>query len=81
LVQKGSIVPGKDADLVAVTMTKGHISRHDMYTKVPATARIYDGQAVPGAVRWTMVRGTVVYDEGQFLVDGRHGEVVKPQRV
>lgn len=81
LVQKGSIVPGKDADLVAVKMVEGRISRHDMHTKVPDTARIYDGQAVPGAVQWTMVRGKVVYDEGQFLVDGSHGEVVKPQRL
>lgn len=80
LKDKGAIALGKDADLVAVNMTPGVIRREEMYTKVPDTARIYDGQPVVGRVDWTMVRGTQVYNRGRFLVSGDHGRVVRPSR-
>lgn len=80
LSSKGAIVLGRDADLVGLEMTPTEISHHQMHTKVPDTAALYEGESVPGQVAATMVRGTVVYHQGQFLVDGTHGRIVRPDR-
>jgi allantoinase len=65
LDQKGAIAKGKDADLViwdpdaTVTVAPAMIEHRHKVTP-------YAGEVLRGAVRATYLRGTCVYDRGQF---------------
>ncbi len=80
LASKGSIAVGKDADLAVVEMTPGRLSADTMFTRSKETAKLYDGQPVPGQLIKTFVRGGVVYDHGRIVGLSAHGQVVRPGR-
>ena len=69
LRDKGRIEEGADADLVLVDPAReGRIDTSRWLTRSRGTAEIWNGRAVTGAVVATLVRGRVVWDEGQALV-------------
>jgi allantoinase len=73
--RKGSIAPGRDADLVIwedQTELRVEHSRLEQRHKMTP----YDGLTLTGRVQTTMVRGEVVYDRG-VIVGERRGRVMK----
>ena len=74
--QKGSLLPGSDADLViwdpnyrGTISAKTHQSACD--------TNVYEGTAVEGGASQVFIRGTKVYDNGEFLVKPGFGQFVK----
>lgn len=79
--QKGTIVPGGDADLVLFDpQAEWAVDRTQMLTKARDTARLFDGATLRGRVTKTVVRGTVVYEDGRVVGPAGHGKFVKPRR-
>ncbi|MHB1627364.1 MAG: allantoinase AllB [Bacilli bacterium] len=77
---KGSIAVGKDADVVIVDPRREwRLDHNTMLTKAKGIAQIYDGVSVRGKVTCTVVRGTVVYEDGHIKVEPGFGQVVKPK--
>ena len=77
--RKGSISVGKDADIVAVDLdADGVIRTEDVLSKCGWTA--FDGRAVQGLPRLTLVRGSVVYRDGAVVGAPGGGRVVRPSR-
>lgn len=72
LSTKGKIAVNADADFVLVNMNKEYTIRNqDMYTTSHVT--IFDGKKIQGKIEKTIVRGTIVYDKGEFQVDPGYG--------
>ena len=62
---KGSIAPGRDADLVIWDPdAEAEVSAESLYHRHPVTP--YDGMRLRGRVHTTVLRGEVVYDAGRF---------------
>ncbi|HEY4388633.1 MAG TPA: allantoinase AllB [Ktedonobacteraceae bacterium] len=77
---KGSIAAGKDADLVIVDPDIAWELHHSsMITKSKDIALIYDGVKVQGKVQATLVRGQIVFENGQVKGRPGFGKVVVPQ--
>ena len=75
--KKGDIVIGADADLVVADMGKPfHIRGENLQTIQKITP--YEGMEGKGAPILTMVRGEIVYDEGQIVGKPGYGELQKP---
>jgi dihydroorotase (multifunctional complex type) len=75
--RKGSIQVGSDADLVIVDMNKEEVLSGDkMYTKCGWNP--YAGRKVKGEPVLTMVRGTVVMQDGQVIGKPGYGQYVAP---
>jgi len=67
---KGKVVPGHDADLVLVDLGGSRTIRNgELQTRVNWSP--YDGWTLKGAVKKTIVRGKVVYDDGVVVPEGR----------
>lgn len=65
MVNKGKIAPGYDADFVLVDLQAEHTIRNGhLQTRVNWSP--YDGWTLKGAVKKTLVRGKVVFDEGRL---------------
>jgi allantoinase len=74
---KGDIVLGADADLVVADMGKPfHIRGEDLQTIQKITP--YEGMKGKGAPTLTMVRGEIVYEEGQVVGKPGYGEFQRP---
>ncbi len=75
--EKGSLIPGTDADLVIVDMDdKYEIKNEDSYYKVGWTP--YEGIKLNGKIKKTLVRGEIVYDhEEGFSVDRGYGKFLR----
>jgi len=74
-------VPGGDADLVLFDpKAEWAVDRTQMLTKARDTARLFDGATLRGRVTKTLVRGTVVYEDGRIVGPAGHGKFVKPRR-
>lgn len=74
--QKGSLTVGKDADIVIYDINKDvTISVDNMHSDYDHT--IWEGIKVKGYPVQTYVRGTLVYDEGEFVGTPGFGEYVK----
>jgi allantoinase len=73
---KGEIVPGADADLCLIDLSRGFELReqdlHDRHKLSP-----YVGQNFRGVVRRTLVRGTTVFQNGK-IVSKPLGHLVRP---
>jgi len=75
--KKGDIVLGADADLVVADMGKPfHIRGEDLQTIQKITP--YEGMKGKGAPVMTMVRGEIVYEEGQVVGKPGYGEFQRP---
>ena len=76
--QKGSIMIGADADFVIFDADKkGNIDKDKMFTKCKDSATVFDGWEVYGQPEKTIVRGQIVYDEGEIKVDPGYGKIIK----
>lgn len=74
--QKGSLTVGKDADIVIYDPNKDvTISVDNMHSDYDHT--IWEGIQVKGYPVQTYVRGTLIYDEGEFVGTPGFGEYVK----
>ncbi len=74
--KKGMIQPGSDADIVLYDPKKEFvISQKNMHSNVDYT--IWEGTKLKGYPVMTMVRGTVVYKDGEFVGKEGFGEFVK----
>jgi dihydroorotase len=70
LRSKGIIAPGMDADLVVLDMNKrGRIEGDEFYSKAKQTP--FEGKKVKGDVERVILRGMVVYEEGE--ITGKRG--------
>lgn len=73
--KKGAIVPGADADLTIVDMDReATLDAASNFHK--ADWSTYDGYEVQGMPTHTIVRGTVVFEDGEIQVDPGFGEYV-----
>lgn len=74
--QKGSLAPGKDADIVIYDPKKEvTISVANMHSDYDHT--IWEGKTVHGYPVQTYVRGTLVYDKGAYVGTPGYGQFVK----
>lgn len=75
-VQKGSLAPGKDADIVIYDPDKYFtITAGNMHSDYDHT--IWEGKEVHGYPVQTYVRGKLVYDNGDFTGEPGYGQFVK----
>lgn len=77
--RKGTITLNADADLVIVNMNKKYtLKNENMFTKPKIT--IFDGKVIQGVIEKTIVRGTVVYENGEFCINKGYGQFITPAR-
>ena len=75
--RKGAILPGSDADIVAVDPSATWTFREsDVLSKCGWSA--FTGQEFTGQVRLTMVRGATVYRDGKVVAKPGSGQLVRP---
>ena len=77
--EKGAIQVGSDADITIVDIKRDETitdEKHARYTKVHWTPFV--GRKVQGLPTHTIVRGTIVMEEGEILVKPGYGNFVKP---
>ena len=73
--RKGALQPGSDADIVLVDPTRERVLRDaDIISKAGWTP--FDGCRVTGVPVMTMVRGTVVYEDGEVAAEPGHGRLI-----
>ena len=78
--KKGSLDLGADADFTIIdTESTWELHADDMHTMAKYSP--FDGFAITGKVRKTVVRGVLVYGDGQFFVAPGFGQFVKRQRI
>ena len=74
--QKGTLLPGSDADLILLNPEKERILTHaDMHSAVDYTC--YEGMVVKGEIELVMQRGHVIVKENQFLGKKGDGKYLK----
>ena len=79
--KKGTITVGSDADFVIFDPDKKDlISKDKMFTKCRNSALVYDGWEVYGKPEKTIVRGKIIFDNGEIIVSPGYGEVLKVKR-
>lgn len=77
--QKGTLLPGSDADLVVVDLEKEWtLTTDDLFYKNKHSA--YVGTTFRGAIEQTYLRGQPVYQNGQILVEPGYGKLVRAGR-
>jgi|Deesub1362A_J573_1020465.scaffolds.fasta_scaffold00987_2 dihydroorotase len=73
LENKGSILPGKDADLVVVDMRREcMVSAEDFHSKAKYSP--FEGWRLRGAVDTVLLRGEIAYQDEDFLVKPGYGK-------
>lgn len=76
LTQKGTLAPGKDADVVVWDPNAPRdYGTHTSFMNVDYD--LYDGETASGSVRHTLSRGTMVYDNGEIVSSPGHGRFVR----
>ena len=81
---KGSLLPGKDADIVVLDpdAPRDYGLANSLMN---VDYDLYEGETASVSVRHTFSRGTLVYDRGEILTEPGHGRFVRrslvPQRV
>jgi dihydropyrimidinase len=75
LQTKGSIAPGKDADIVVFDPSAPR--PYGVATSfMNVDYDLYEGEMATGSVRHTLCRGTMVYDRGEIVSEPGHGRFV-----
>ncbi|KAA9353601.1 dihydropyrimidinase [Larkinella humicola] len=78
--KKGTIAVGSDADLVLFDPTEKHtISAKTHHMNVDYSA--YEGWEITGKVKTVLLRGKVVIDNGNCLVEKGYGKFIKRNKV
>ncbi|MFQ5711434.1 MAG: allantoinase AllB [Candidatus Geothermarchaeales archaeon] len=75
--RKGAIRVGSDADLTIVDLKREGVIRSDRL-RSKSSNTVFDGWRVKGAPILTMVRGKVVYEDGEVVGKPGFGEFLKP---
>ncbi len=76
--QKGVIMVGSDADFVIFDENKkGKIDKNQMFTKCKDSALVYHGWEVFGQPEKTIVRGQIVYEQGDITVKPGYGRIIR----
>ncbi|WP_055106757.1 allantoinase AllB [Paenibacillus ihumii] len=79
--KKGTITVGSDADLAIVDLNLEWVYQGEhSFSKTKSSQGIYEGYKFKGKVMATMVRGTVVYENGKITEESTYGEFVPIQR-
>jgi allantoinase len=74
--QKGALQPGSDADFTVVDPDPSWtLKADDLFYRYKQSP--YVGRTFKGMVTHTIVRGTVVYREGQIVAEPGHGRLVR----
>ena len=77
--EKGTLLPGSDADLVLFDPEKERVLTHkDMHSAVDYTC--YEGMTVKGDIDLVMQRGKVIVKENVFLGKKGDGRYLKRSR-
>ncbi len=80
--RKGCLAPGSDGDVTVVDLRKEQtFDRSRMFTRSQDSARLYEGRTVTGRVEMTVVRGEVVFRQGEILGREGFGQFLAPQDV
>ena len=77
--RKGAIQVGSDADITIVDMNREDVitdEKHARYTKTHWTPFV--GRKIKGAPTHTIVRGTIVMEEGEILAKPGYGKFTRP---
>lgn len=78
--QKGALLPGSDADVVIYDpRPETVVDTSRWYSHSRGSARICDGMPCRGQVVHTLVRGRIVYSQGQVVGARGWGRLVRPQ--
>lgn len=78
--KKGIIALGSDADLVMINPKKKYtISKEKMFTTVRDIAKVYDGWEVYGMPSKTILRGEIIYENGEIKGKPGYGKVLVPE--
>ena len=76
--KKGSVTPGKDADIVLYDPNKEFtISQNNMHSQIDYT--IWEGIELKGYPVKTYSKGTLVYNNGNFSGKAGHGQFMREQ--
>lgn len=79
--KKGSLLPGKDADILVVDLNKEWVfDGRKSLSKTKSIHNIYHGMHMTGKVLQTYVRGSLVYDAGKICVPNGYGKYIPKQR-
>ena len=77
--RKGTIREGSDADAVIVDLNATTtIDPGSLQTNARACAQLYAGRTFPGRIETTLLRGAVVYDQGEIVGEPGYGRYVQP---
>lgn len=77
--KKGIICLGADADLVLVNLDESYtINASSMKTKARDVAKVYEGMKVYGKIKKTILRGKVIFDNGEVIAKPGYGRWVVP---
>lgn len=75
-IPKGTLMPGSDADLVAIdAQSEWKIKGEELHGKTKFTP--FEGRKVKGKPFLTMVRGKIMFKEGDVIGEKGHGEFIK----
>lgn len=75
--KKGTLAPGSDADMVILDPKKRRIlSAAQMHAKAGWTP--YEGMEIAGLIDMTIVRGRIIFREGEIQGDKGYGSFVRP---
>lgn len=78
--KKGTIAPGSDADIVLFDPLRSHtLSAATHHMNVDYSA--YEGWPVTGKVRTVLLRGKLVINDGECLVDKGYGQFIRRAKV
>lgn len=78
--QKGSLMPGMDADIAVVDMNKEWVfDGEKSFSKTKSKNNLYHKACMKGKVVQTWVRGTLVYDGETIRTPGGYGQYVARQ--
>ena len=79
--KKGSLMPGRDADIVVVDMDEEWVfDGTKSLSKTKSVHNIYHGSHMKGRVKQTWVRGKLVYKDGTIMADDGYGIYIPKQK-